>query len=242
MVETTNFIKNIVDDNVTQKVHDRFTRYGKGDFEKDPFEVKKQSNNFRVYSGFEYINFLQWFVSKQFEEKVEIKGPIASVDDLSPRLDELGIDYETKTRRGKKGDKFVIQKTKVTPEKYEEIVNEFFEDYIMIQSKTSKGYLKTDKTTTPKPNKSSERFVKIKLDNDFYESFKNDYLFDLDETDWKKADIHHTYDINEVHFDEDLIQEDPYQARMEAKRAGKIIRKIILDDEKHKEYKINFKV
>ncbi len=240
-MEITNFIKKIFDKDITEEVHDAFTRYSLGEFVKEPFLVTLSKKDAKVQTGFEYLNFLHRFLANSIEGEVELSGTIESVRDLGPKLKELGLEFEEKRRFGNSGNKFIIKKSVVDSSVYKKLVEELFGEYLLFNVKAQKGSLKVKKQTTPKLGSPTEKFVTVKIDKSLLADFKDDYLFDVDD-DFKKLSIEQTYHIEDIVLDEDLLSKDAAAARKKALRKGEISRKVVVDDKVVKDYKIKFKV
>lgn len=237
---TTNPIKKILDKQVDFKVRRAFSRYSLGDFEKEPFIVKK-SKQITVQAGFEYLNFAHQFLANNFLEEVEIEGVIESVQDLKPVLAQFSLKYEEKKRFGKPGAKFELAVQKIKPETYRQLVDSCFNDYLLFNVNSSAASLKVKSQTTPKIGSLTEGFVTLKIGLSLFPAFQKDYLFDVSQ-DFKEAVINQTYFIERIDLDEKLLKADAERARKEAKRIGRIKRVITLDGKKYKETEISMAV
>ncbi len=239
---TTNPLKNIVDKNITDEVHNAFTRYSLGEFVKEPFQVKVGKNDVTVYAGFEYLNFLHRFLAenmKGVKEEVEISGVIESVKNLDAQLNQLGISFQRKKRFGKPGAKFFFPPQAIAVATYRKLVQEFFSEYLLFGISFPGGLLKVKSQTTPKLGEPTEKFVKLKFPLDFWKAFKEDYLFDVT-AEGKEIIVNNTYLIDDIEVDTKLLEQDANLARKQARRRGQILRTITVDGKVIKEYKIPF--
>ena len=240
MAITTNFIKKISEKKITEEVHNAFVRYSLGEFVKEPLTIKVGKNDFSVSGGFEYLDFFQQFLSLNLKEEVEIDGVIESVRALEPKLEQLGLTFEVDRRFGKSGSKFVLIPQKISIEKYRELVEELFGEYLLFGVSFNGGKLKVKKKTTPKLGSPTVNFVSMKLPLNLLSIFKEDYLFDSS-GDFKEAKVEHIYIVEDINFDMRMMEKDPNTARRNALRSGTIIRKVTVDG-KVKENKIQFNV
>ena len=238
---TTNFIKNIVDKNITEDVHNAFTRYSLGEFVKEPFKVKADNNGLTIKAGFEYLNFIQLFLSEQLNGTVELSGAIESVRDLSGPLTKLGLNFGVNQRFGKAGRKYILEPQQVEASIYKKTVKEFFADYLLLNIAFPGGQLKLKGKTTPKLGSPTDDFCVLKLPAELIPAWRDDYLFDVD-TNFKDLKIEQTYFIEDIEVDEELQAKDSHLARKKAVRKGEIARKITVDGKVLREYTIKFSV
>ncbi|MAG47786.1 hypothetical protein CL617_04225 [archaeon] len=169
---------------------------------------------------------------KKTKNKITVKVSY----DLSKFLVEVFSDLITESEISgklvKKGKKSEINE-KVNSEQLKTLLEE--NDYCLIDTSTEKYKLKCKKAV-PKPGKALDtKFCSATLPMDKSKEF----LFDTDE-DFKDAEITHTFIIEEIVVPKEY-ENNPEEARLNAKRKGKLIRKIILDDKetvKEKEIEI----
>src|SRR3989338_112668 len=238
---TTNFIKKIFDKNITEEVHNAFTRYSLGEFVKEPFTVKLKKD-ITVQGGFEFLNFFQKFVAENVKGDVTVSGTIETVRDLSATLQKLGVDFENARRFGKPGSKFVLSSQKLNKATFQKLILELFSEYLLFNVSFDGGELKVKKQTTPKLGSPTEKFVTLKLPKDWLAVLKQDYLFDVDSKDFSELTVDQTYYVEDIEVDEKLLGKDADAARKKALRKGEISRKITVDGKVVKDYKFKFVV
>lgn len=227
-----NFIKNIAENNIDEWTHHKFIRYSPGEFKKEEFIMNKGSNFIQIKAGFEYLDVILKLLADLVKEPVVLYGTIISAKDITQDLDELGIEPSKVT-----GKKYIIEE-ELTPEKFKEFVEKLAEKTNLLLKLKSDKYSLSVKKSIPKPGKILEKFLSAKFEKDDYNKLKEEFLFDAG--DFKKAVIIHTYVITEIEIPKEL-ENNPAEARLKAKRVGKIIRNINLDGkEEVKEYE--FKV
>lgn len=237
----TNFIKKIFEKDITDEVHNAFTRYSLGEFVKEPFEVKVK-NDITVQGGFEYLNFFQKFIAENVKGDVTVQGTIETVKDLSGTLDKLGVAYDNARRFGKPGSKFVLSEQKLSKATFQKLISDLFSEYLLLNVSFDGGLLKVKSQTTPKLGSPTDKFVTLKLPKDWLTVLKQDYLFDFEGKDFKELVVNQTYHVEDIEVDEKLLAKDADAARKKALRKGEIVRKITVDGKVVKEYKIKFKV
>ncbi|MBW3011609.1 hypothetical protein KY311_00330 [Candidatus Woesearchaeota archaeon] len=230
-----NFVKNIAQGKIDSATHYAFVRYGMGEFVKEDLIIKFGSS-VKLSGGFEYVNVFVKFVASLCDEDIEIKGVIPTINDISSALAKYGIEVEGKTRYGKKGKKYDIDVT-LSPEKAMQFIDEFYDMYLLLDLKSGKRSVKVKKKETPKIGSPSEKFVSAALAKEDAAKVKEEFLFDVD-AGVKEAVVKHTYKITNIDVDESLLEKDALKARLEAKREGVLVRKVIADGKEiEKEYK-----
>lgn len=238
---STNFIKKIVNNEITEDVHNAFVRYSLGEFVKEPFVVKQKKGEFKVSTGFEYLNFLHRFLAENVKGEVELDGVIESVRDLSAVLSKYKIEFEDKSRFGKSGKKYTFT-TKISAESYLKLVEELFGEYLLFNVGFNGGKLKVKSQSTPKLGSPTNNFITLILSSELFPAFKMDYLFDVEVKEFSEIVINNTYWITKINLDDKLLEKDAALARKQARREGEIARKITADGKVIKEYRIKFKV
>ena len=211
-----NFIKNIVQGNIDDATHLKFTRFGKGSFEKEDFIVKVTGKNIQLQTGYEYIDVLLKLLAYNTSESVTGSGKIISSKDVESKIKEHNIEIV-----GKRGKKYDI-KFELGSDDFKKFVDSFNDCYLLLNLSSGNNQIKM-KSSLPKPNKLVEKFATAKYDKSLLSVLKDEFLFDI--SDFKKEVVlKHTYEINDILVDEELIKTDPLKARLDAKRKGRLIR------------------
>ena len=228
------FIKKIFEDISDEEVHLQFQKFSRGKFKfKALVEAKKMSKNISIVTSAEFANELVRGVAELMKEgeKTKVTGAIVSTRDLT---DEI----EFKEKKQFQGVKRYILEGEMNKENILNLCKNFPKAFLALSFKIDGTELKI-KPKAPRSSKSKNKeeapkadFCRLKTDNG---ELINNYLFDVGN--FKKVSISHDFIIDEIILPED--EENPLKMRELAKRKGKIIRKINLDDsEKIKE--INF--
>ncbi|MBS3118178.1 hypothetical protein J4417_00665 [Candidatus Woesearchaeota archaeon] len=228
-----NFIKNIFEKKITPRTHQAFIRYSLGEFEKETFTITK-SKGIKVSAGFEYLNFMQEFLSGLVKQKATLSGLIETVNNLEQPLQSLSLAFNPAKRFGKSGAKYVFDSQEISVATYKKIVDNFFGEYLLLSVQSPEGEIKVKSKNTPKIGSSTEGFVTLLLPLTSEKLFHEEFLFDINK-DFKKAVIKHTYFVDDIKVDEKLFKTNPDKARKEAKRKIRIKRVVELDGQKYAE-------
>jgi len=227
-----NFVKQIFEGKANDSIHHKFVRYGKGEYERLLFEVTKTKKNLKVKSSFDFANDFVKIISENIKENMEVKGKIIVNRDFEKELEEMGIEVSDFKKRGKLYTAEL--NTTLTPEKLKEIYSKYNENFLLLNIKSKDFILKT-KGALPKPGgKIADNFCSATLPLDFVDEFA------WDVKDFTKLKIKHILNITEIVIPEEF-KNDPAKARIEAKRKGKIIRFLDID-EKEEQKEVDFEV
>lgn len=217
------FIRKIFQNKQDNSVHRHFIRFGKGNYGmRAVMNVAKQKDKIKISSTFEYANDLVEFILSILNS-VKVSGIILSkteVPGLTGRKKSGLFNYEI-DREMKK-------------EELKKILGSCY--FVLLDCSMSGIELKTKKKL-PKPGKGSEgkindKFCVMTLENKYFQKFHEEFLFDIP-SEFKKARIEHTYDIRDIVIPDELKKSNDFaKMREEAKRKGKLIRKIIIDKKK----------
>jgi len=212
-----NFIKQIFEGRADNSLHYKFVRYGKGEFERLLFTIK-QGKNLRIKTSWDFAADLFGLIAENTKEALQVSGKIIANRDIS---EELPCPAEI----SKRGKLYTAEiNTELTPKELKAIYQKFQKNYILLNVKGSEFKLSVGKTL-PKPGKAiKDNFCKATLPIGLLDEF----AFDFD-TNFKDAKIVHIIKIDRLIVPPEL-KNDPAKARLEAKRKGKIIRKITVDE------------
>jgi hypothetical protein len=222
-----NFIKKILDKKIDYFVHLQFQKFGKGEFkDRAKIKVKKTKNNFNISTTSEFVNELVENISKKIENKTKVTGAIISTSDLTGKLDF----QDKKQFQGVK--KYLINK-EMTKEEIMKLLDEFPESFFALSFEAGNTKLKI-KPKAPKSGKPGKKGEKIKPD--FCRIITGDKeigeSFVFEKSDFKEAEINHTFIIEELKIPEELKNSEDFEKiRKESKRKGRIIRSSIIDGE-----------
>jgi len=228
------FIKQLFEGKADELAHIQFKKFSRGEFRGRALVVaKKSGNNFSISTTSEYGNeFVRYFGMKLGEHITPVQGVVVSTKDLSGTLDFC----DKKQFMGVK--QYVINKSMSGKEIVllcDLLPNAFFglsfsvgESELKIKPKAPKSAKPSTKTEeSPKVD-----FCKVKT-NDIH--LVKELIFDKEVESFKKIEIAHDFFIDEIVVDENLKKEakgDFALIKEMAKRKGKIVRRIVVDEKK----------
>jgi hypothetical protein len=221
------FIKKIFENKTNESVHKQFVRFGKGTFGMRAVINARISGQVKVSSTFELANdFLEFIAS--LSPKMKVSGIILSKE-------KLGLENERK----KTGLFEYSIEREMGSEEMKKILDKC---YFALLDCSAQGIELRVKKKLPKPGKSGEskvndKFCVLDLDLKFLAKFKDEFFWDIN--DFKKARAEHTFIITDIIMP--AGEKDFEKIRQEAKRKGKIIRKVIVDGKeivKEKEFSV----
>jgi hypothetical protein len=231
-----NFIKKIFENKIDEKVHNQFTKFGPGTFENRALlDIRITAKAIKIKTSPEFTNELVELLANTIKEKVPVKGIIFASKNLT---EESSIEFkEVKNAMGVK--KHIVD-SELTKEQILELCEKFPFNPISLSFETEYGKLKV-KEKAPKAPKAGKGDKKPKADycvlTTTDKAILNNYTFDIQEP-FKKAFIQHTVIIDEIIVPEEY-KNDFAKARIMAKRKGKLIR-ILTVDEKESKKEIDF--
>ncbi len=231
-----NFIKKLFNNQIDEKVHNQFTKFGPGTFEnKALIDINITAKAVKIKTSPEFTNELVEFLANTIQDKTKVKGIIFATRDLT---EESPIEFtEIKNAMGVK--KHIVD-SELTKDQVLETCNKFPFNSINLSFETEYGKLKI-KEKAPKSGKPGKGDSKPKADycvlTTTDKSILEDYAFDIQEP-FKKAFIQHTVEIQELIVPEEY-KNDFAKARIHAKRKGKLTR-ILTVDEKESQKETNF--
>ena len=165
---------------------------------------------------------------KKSKDKLIIYTSFDMVNDLVLEFSKMNKELNISGRLIKKGKKQDIEE-RIDSDKLKNLVND--NDYCLLDISTEEFSLKSKKSI-PKPGKNLDpKFCSAILPLSALENF----VFDIKEN-FKKIEISHTYIIDELIIPKEY-ENDPEKARIFAKRKGKIIRLINIDEKQIKNEK-----
>lgn len=231
-MKSLNFLKKVWDDNIDDIVHLQFQKFSKGEFKnKALISASASKDSYKILTTYEYANeFVRALAEKLGDKKAKVTGIIVSTLNLkeNPEFHKILAHCEVKQFMGVK--QFKISQ-EFTGKEITDLLDKFPKAFFALSFKTEESELKI-KAKAPKSAKPSSKgdakpnYNFCKLITEDRELVKN-ILFDLDIDNLKKAEIEHTFLINEIIYPKN--ETEPSRIREMAKRKGIIIRKIIVD-------------
>lgn len=240
------FIKEIIllGQKISEETHEKFTRYGRGEFDGPSISIKKLGNLLKINGSIDYINIIGEIILKNSKQShFSISGKIFSKDDrISSELEKGEIKI---LKYGKKLGTSAFDLNGTYPS---EKILKIYENFgnkahilLNLKSKDRKWSLKSKKNL-PKLGSNNENFFSATLGIEALPYIDNEILFD----DVGKKVFNDEIKISHKYLIQELLIPDEYEnnfkeARVHAKRKG-IIRRFIEIDRVKKEKEINFEV
>lgn len=208
-----------------EEAHSYFVRFGRGKFGNRAVLVLQKTSKIKLRGSFEWTND---FVNLASEiTNANFSGTILSREEITELREFLSK---------KKTGLFEYDVLGINSEKIKEIKNKGYA--MLLEAETdSKDITLKIKKKLPKPGKSNEakiddKFCQLEADLKYWPQIKEDFML----PECKKAKISHTFIIEEIIFPQG--EKDFTKIREEAKRKGKIIRKVESDGQETKEEKV----
>lgn len=215
------FIKQIFLDQVEEWVHQRFIRYGKGEFGGPVIDVKVAGDSVKVRGSVDYVTSLGNIIAEG-SEIIELEGIITAKREIESVINET---LDVKKSSIKKGLHTVEVSGSLESNALCELYEKLPDAYILLDMSAGKQKLKSKKKV-PKPgSKIDDGFCSATINIKMLGTLKEELLFDVD--DFKEVSVSHRYVITEIVPPEGV--KDPAQVRVLAKRGGKILRKVVVD-------------
>ena len=223
-----NFIKNIVERTVDADTHGKFTRFGTGNYPREEMKITFRKN-VSIVAGPDYANNIVRLFAIPNSEEVTIKGKMSAKKGQNKRFEEAGINLVAS-----RATAYTVEHT-FSADEFRTFIEDFSDFLFLFTVESGANKIKI-KPKVPRPGNLIEKSVNAKLDKSYTDVVKEEFLFDC-EKDVISVVFKQIYDITEIIVDEALLASNPLQARLDAKRKGKLIRTIIIDDkEETKEY------
>ncbi|MEK6948367.1 MAG: hypothetical protein AABX19_03945 [Nanoarchaeota archaeon] len=229
-----NFIKKIFENKVDDTVHRQFKRFSKGNFENRALVDIKVGSNVKVKTSFEYANDFARFMANTIKDKVKISGGVITTKDIKKDL-----DFEPTVKQFA-GVKTYLIENEMSKDQIINLMDKFPDALFLFSLTTEYGTLKT-KVKAPKAGKAGKGDEEPKADYCVFstsdKNFVKEFAFDIKEP-FKSLFIKHTFVVESLVVPEEY-KNDLEKARMNARRKGKIIRNLTID-EKQEVKEMNF--
>ncbi len=212
------FLKSIAEKRRDEESHKYFIRFGKGRFNRRFLISLDKGSKIKIRASFELANDLVKFVNEN--KYLKFSGKV------------LTKSKEAGKKGRKKAGVFVYEIENSD-------INEFENAYYYLLDVSDSELVLKIKKSLPKPgkneNKIDDHFCSLDSDLKFWPKLKDAFFWDIPEC--KKAVIEHDLIINEIEIPKG--EKDPMKIRENAKRKGKLIRRINADGrEIVKEYEL----
>lgn len=217
------FIKKIWQNETDESVHLQFIRFSRGKFENKFVTTLSRNGKCKLSTTFELANNLVSLAST-LVSRIKVNGVLLTRENPDSLIRQLGIKATFKK-------KAAIFATEIDAELTAEQIKRIAEvAYFMLFDCTAEGIELKIKKKLPPPSKSSsekvnDKFCVLEADIKNWPKIKDEFAFDMD--DFKKAQVRHTIEINEVVLPQG--EKDFEKVRLNAKKKGTITRDIVAD-------------
>ncbi len=231
------FIKKIFSSEKTESdeiVHVQFQKFSRGEFkDKAAILYSHGKDKYTLSTTYEYANeFVRALAEKLGANKTKVTGVIVSTRDLTGQLNFSG-------KKQFAGVKQYIMDNEMSGNEILELLNKLPTAFFALSMIVGNSELKT-KPKAPisgKPSTKASDEQKVKADFcKFYTQDKSiieKFIFDKEITDMtKKAEIKHIFQITDITLPKG--ETEPARIRELAKRSGKIVRIVTIDEQQTK--------
>ncbi len=221
-----NFIKEIFLGNPEQDfIHQKFVRYGRGDFDGPVINLKKSINSIKINASIDYVNSLGELIAKNTDHDLKVSGKLFAKREIGSEL----VRNREKRRGIYSGDISDV----LSPNELLKLYDEFRDAFILvdISSLDRRFNLKTKKKLPKIGSGIDERFCSATFDVSAMADLMSELCFGVNAEGFKEIRISHMYRINHLIIPEEY-RDDPKMVRIHAKRKGIIKRIITVDGER----------
>jgi len=214
------FIHKVFVGDIDDYVHGKFVRFGKGIFKNRALINLMKTSQVKISGSFEYGNdFVDLICKLSRGKNISFKGIVLSKEPISNPILKNGAKKSGVWNYELIGD--------LPCNEIEKVLKDCYSILVDIQGN---GIELKSKKKLPKPGKDKldNKFYNLKIDLHHWPIIHKEFFSDLPEG-IKKAKISHTFIIDSIVMPKS--ESDPAKIREMAKRKGKIIRKIDLDND-----------
>lgn len=201
-------------------VHQKFVKYSKGAFSGPMLSIKKTGVNLKVNGSYDYADAVAGVILKNSPGTIKASGNVYS-------RTEIKTPYSTKAKK-----KLGVCITEIKAEADASALKSLYEqskDATFLIDIEAAGAKMKAKKKPPKPGSGSDdQFFAATIPGTMIDAVMKDILFDVQNKNFKEANISHAYQINEIVIPEEY-KKDAAKARTMAKRKGTLKRRVEID-------------
>jgi len=220
-------MKKIFERNFDDEIHSAFLKFGRGEYKyKFLAEGKKQASKWSLKTGPEFVNMIVKKCLEKVGGDVAVKGIIVSTHDLR---DEF--DFEIVKASNFQGVRKFQINTTLNPATILDLMERYPRVFFALSFSGEDFALKVKAKapTSGKPGKEKEDgpaadFCTLKTKDS---GIVKDLFFDVDE--FKEVKVNHLINVTDIVYPSNMDELKPTEIREQAKRKGKIFRKITID-------------
>jgi hypothetical protein len=225
------FIKKIWQNETDESVHSQFIRFSRGKFENKFVTTLSRNGKCKLNSTFELANNLVVFASG-IAQKMRVNGILLTRENPDSLIKQIDIKAASKKKAAIFASEIDAELTAEQIKKISDVA------YFMLFDCIGDGIELKIKKKLPKPSKSgsekvNDKFCVLEADIKHWQKIKEEFAFDID--DFKKAQVRHTVEINDVILPQG--EKDFEKLRLNAKKKGIITRNIVADGRENSDRK-----
>lgn len=221
------YIKQVMSGKVEDWVHDRFVRYGRGEFAGPVLTVSKKAGGVKVSCSWDYVTAFAGILAETGGE-VRFNGSVFAKRDIS----DVITDFFTVSKEKKKRGVYSADITgELDADAFKGLLVMIPDATFLVDASSGKNKVKSKKKL-PKPGgKQDEKFASANFEEGLINALRDEFLFDV-KGEFTEASVFHRYIIEGIIPPEGVT--DSARIRLEAKRKGKLERTVIVDGRKEK--------
>lgn len=221
------YIKQVMSGEVEDWVHDRFVRYGRGEFEGPSLTVSKKVGGVKVSCSWDYVTAFAGILAETSRD-VKIKGSVFAKRDIS----DVITDFFTVSKEKKKKGVYSADVTgELDADAFKGLMVMIPDATLLVDATSGKNNVKSKKKL-PKPGgKQNEKFASANFEDGLIDALRDEFLFDV-KGKFTEVSVSHRYIIEDIIPPEGVT--DSSRIRLEATRKGKLERTVIVDGRKEK--------
>ncbi len=225
MLIRESFWKTVCEGRESEDAHRAFLRYGLGTFEKEKVSLKRQKGKLILLTGYDHV-WLVYSLSTLLDGVKHVKGVLIPPDaERKKKLTAFLADEDIQLEKTF-GKKFTLAEQDFTREAYERLIRFLIHErvYPFLTIHTQSGLVKVKKTTFPKPKDDlakRENFLRLEAPEGLWDDFLSAFPFTSSVQ--RAYQLNATLTVEDIQYDEHLLEEDPERAREESKRYIKAV-------------------
>jgi len=222
-----NFIKKIFDKKIDESVRMQFQKFSRGEFgNRAVINAKNVNGKYTIFTTAEFANeFVLDVAEKLGSKRANITGVIVSTSDLTGKL-----DFQDKKQF--QGVKQYIIKKEMSGDEIIDLLNNFPKSFFALTFKSDDSEIKI-KPKAPKSGKPGKNDDKIPKPNFCKLTTTDEKIgksFVFEKPDFKKAEITHIFQIEQIIIPDEIKNEKDFAKIREMSRRGvRVLRNALID-------------
>jgi len=224
-----NYLKSISHGVSQDWMHDFFTRFSRGEFT-GPVACATAKGKITVKASYEYAGLLGHVIASNSNGLYLVDGGIFSKTDFRPDIKNLTLDGVDKSK--KKYFQMNFKAAELDAETLEKLYSAipYADTLLTLKPLEKQPYSIACGKKPPKPGgEKKDEFLKAGFDKSAMQQLLDEVFFGSGKTSFNEANVENTYEI--MDFEVPADAKTPEDKRIMAKRAGKLRRKVTVDEE-----------